>query len=526
MKLFRPAALALRGVFVSACSALALVVAREAGAADGKPVSGPVFSALWGERGEAWSVAGRLPDFSRAGYQGGDAPIPDVAQAVSVKDFGAVGDGVADDTQAFQAAIAATTRGAIFVPPGRYRITDYLRLEKSGVVLRGAGPAKSVLWFPRGLDEVHPRQGRTSTGSPASGYSFDGAFVTLRGDYQAKALARITATAQRGETSVEVDRAAGVGAGDTVWVWVREAPDQSLKTFLYNGDPGDIRRGKPLETKMLVRVVAVEGTRVRFDRPLRFATRAEWQPELRRFRPTVTESGVEELGFEFPAVKYRGHFKEHGFNAIELRGVADCWVRNVAIHNGDLGLNVVACRNTVDGVVFTAAAERASREGPIDVTGHHALQCKGAEDNWVTRFDLRTSYVHDLSVEHASGNVFAAGRGADLCFDHHKDTPYENLFTDIDCGRGNRVWRCGGGASLGRQSAGWATFWNVRAGRAIEPPPKGWGAPSLNFVGLTTRSPAMTEANGWWFETVAPERLQPRDLHAAQLARRLGPAAR
>lgn len=311
-----------------------------------------------------------------------------------------------------------------------------------------------------------------------------------------------------------------------MWVWLREAPDQSLKTYLYNGDPGDIRKGKPLDTKMLVRVVAVEGTRVRFDRPLRFATRAEWQPELRRFRPTVTESGVEELGFEFPAAQYRGHCKEHGFKAIELRGVADCWVRNVAIHNGDLGINVVACRKTVDGVVFTAPAERAIREGPIDVTGHHAIQWEGAEDNCVTRFDLRTSDGHDLSVEQASGNVFAAGRGADLCFDHHKDTPYGNLFTDIDCGRGNRVWRCGGGASLGRPSAGWATSWNIRAGRAIEPPPKGWGAPSLNFVGLTTRSPAMTEATGWWCEAVAPERLEPRDLHAAQLARRLGPAAR
>lgn len=98
-----------------------------------------------------------------------------------MQDFGAVGDGVADDTVAFHAAIAATTRGAIFVPPGRYRITDDLRMEKSGVVLRGAGPARSVLGFPRGLDDVHPRQGRTSTGSPASGYSFDGAFVTLRG---------------------------------------------------------------------------------------------------------------------------------------------------------------------------------------------------------------------------------------------------------------------------------------------------------------------------------------------------------
>ena len=123
-------------------------------------------SKLWGVRGEASTAGGRLADFSRAGYGEGARPLPAVAQAVSVKDFGAVGDGVTDDTKAFQAAINATTRGAVGVPPGRYVITDYVRIMKSGVVLRGAGPTKSVLWFPRGLDEVHPRQGRTSTGSP------------------------------------------------------------------------------------------------------------------------------------------------------------------------------------------------------------------------------------------------------------------------------------------------------------------------------------------------------------------------
>lgn len=515
MKTFRPAALALRGVFVGAL--VGLVAAR--GAAEH-----PAQSALWGERGEKWTAAGRLPDFSRAGYHEGEAAIPEVPPAASVKDFGAVGDGVADDTKAFQAAIDATARGAVVVPPGRYVITDHLRIQKSGVVLRGAGPEKSVLWFPRGLDEVHPKEGRTSTGSPASGYSFDGAFVSLQGDYQARALAKIVATARRGDTSVEVDRAAGIVAGQLVLVALRETADHSLKTFLYSGDPGDIRKGKQLDTKMLLRVVAVDGARVQFDRPLRFETRAEWKAEIRSFRPTVTESGVEALGFAFPAGQYRGHFKENGANAVELRSVYNCWVRNVAIHNGDLGINVVACGNTVDGVVFTAAAGRGRLEAVTECTGHHAIQLKNAEDNLVTRFDFRTSYVHDLTVEHASGNVYAGGRGVDLCFDHHKDTPYENLFTDIDCGRGARVWRCGGGASLGRQSAGWETFWNIRAARPIEPPPKGWGAPSLNLVGLTTKTASTLEAKSWWFEAVPPERLQPRDLHAAQLARRLAPA--
>lgn len=45
-------------------------------------------------------------------------------ELVSVKDFGAVGDGVADDTSAFAAAIA--TGAAIYVPDGTYKLTSTL----------------------------------------------------------------------------------------------------------------------------------------------------------------------------------------------------------------------------------------------------------------------------------------------------------------------------------------------------------------------------------------------------------------
>src|SRR5678815_3198660 len=239
--------------------------------------------------------------------------------------------------------------------------------------------------------------------------------------------------------------------------------------------------------------------RDRIDRPLRFETRAEWQPEIRSFRPTVTESGVEKIGFAFPNMQYRGHFKENGANALELRQVHNCWIRDVAIHNGDFGVNIVACRNTVDGVTFTADKGRGFPDGGVsECTGHHAFQCKHAEDNLIMHFDLRASYVHDLSVEHASGNVYAAGRGADVNFDHHKDTPYENLYSDIDCGRGTRVWRCGGGASLGRQCAGWGTFWNIRTAQPIAPPPNGWGAPNMNFVGLNTKTSNLVDPAGPW----------------------------
>lgn len=59
----------------------------------------------------------------------------------NVKDFGAVGNGVADDTLAIQAAIdsKAVLGGEVFLPAGSYLITAPLILSKDGVSLIGEG---------------------------------------------------------------------------------------------------------------------------------------------------------------------------------------------------------------------------------------------------------------------------------------------------------------------------------------------------------------------------------------------------
>src|SRR5690606_30321411 len=64
---------------------------------------------------------------------------------VSVKDFGAVGDGVADDTSAFQQAI--DQGGTVFVPKGRYRITQKLISTNENFVMLGEGANASILIF-------------------------------------------------------------------------------------------------------------------------------------------------------------------------------------------------------------------------------------------------------------------------------------------------------------------------------------------------------------------------------------------
>jgi hypothetical protein len=57
-----------------------------------------------------------------------------LAQYVSVKDFGAVGDGVADDTAALQAAITACPGRVLFFPNGTYKFTQTLDLDEVGIL--------------------------------------------------------------------------------------------------------------------------------------------------------------------------------------------------------------------------------------------------------------------------------------------------------------------------------------------------------------------------------------------------------
>jgi len=59
-------------------------------------------------------------------------------EAASVKDFGAIGDGIADDTAAIQAAINATV-GVLWFPTGTYRVNTRLLITHSNISLVGDG---------------------------------------------------------------------------------------------------------------------------------------------------------------------------------------------------------------------------------------------------------------------------------------------------------------------------------------------------------------------------------------------------
>lgn len=501
------------------CWALMMTASTPIATAADVPVQ---HSELWGERGELWRPGGRLPDFSYAGYRRGEAPLPRVDVATNIRDHGAVGDGEADDTEALRRAIAATERGAVFLPAGRYRITEIVEIRKPGVVLRGAGPEQTVLFCPRPLQEIKPNMAATTEGRPTSNYSWSGGIVWVTGDFGSKELAAVIEPAALGATSLTLSPGAKLRVGQEVEVRQQDDAENSLAAHLYADQPGDTSNlnGRARPT-LVARVAAIDGDRVTLDRPLPFAIEARWKPQVVTFEPTVTEVGIEDLGFEFPVLPYEGHFTEQGYNPIAFTRVAHCWVRNVAITHCDSGPFASSRFCTFEDIVFHSSRPADDRGN----VGHHGVSFTGT-DNLLQRFRFNVKFVHDISLESwASGNVIASGSGVDLCFDHHRKAPYANLFTDIDLGAGTRPWASGGGRGLGKHTAARATFWNLRAQRPQAWPPEAFGPELMNVVGLPSAQPPVKDPDGRWFEPVSPTSstgLAPANLYEAQRERRLG----
>lgn len=79
----------------------------------------------------------------------GDSEPPVRTPTTNIMNFGAVGDGVADDSDALDRAVRGTPPGGVLLlPKGTYKLTRPIKIFKKSMVIKGEGRDLTTLYYP------------------------------------------------------------------------------------------------------------------------------------------------------------------------------------------------------------------------------------------------------------------------------------------------------------------------------------------------------------------------------------------
>lgn len=251
-----------------------------------------------------WASSGLFPGPAQAAYTDAAASwdkaglrtaAPTPIQTVSVLSYGAKGDGVTDDTLAFQNALSAMSHpGVLSIPEGAYRITATLDLT-SGTVLSGAGSGKSKLIFNL---------------SGAADPCID--FTT----YNSRSWVNLSQTATAGSSTVTVASASGFTVGS--WVEIEQQNDAAK---MYTDPAWNVDWAQNV-VGQFAKITAVSGATLTLDRPLRSDYQTSLAAHIRVY-VLGHDVGIEDLALT------REDASTGGGDIIHFKYAQNCWVRRV-----------------------------------------------------------------------------------------------------------------------------------------------------------------------------------------------------
>ncbi len=329
-----------------------------------------------------------IPDSRRTVWDPGlPDGIPHDPVAVSVTDYGAVGDGTSDDYAAFTAAIDALPGpgGVVYVPAGTYRINGTVELD-DGVVLRGAGPDETRLEFDLGGAAV-----------PAID-----AVTYERGDWRG-----ITDGMGKGSTVLTLANTGGISAPGFA-----EIQQDNDPAIMYTDPAWDVDWAEASVGEM-VRVVAVSGNQVTLAEPLHHSYGSSLHPVLRPLG-LIEYAGVESLAIE--------RLDPGDGATISFKNAAYVWVDNVRsemAYRAHVGTESVYRCEIRDSRFVDALDHGGGGHGYGASLGRHTTGC-------LTENNIFESLRHSMIIQlGAAGNVF----GYNFSTDSHDNNG--NLLPDI-----------------------------------------------------------------------------------------------
>jgi hypothetical protein len=498
--------------FIVAATLLAAAVTSQA---DSGPTSQWVHPGPDGKLVYKTTPAGdTVMDFSFAGYMGGGVafPSPPVIQTVSPVS----GDASTVIQQAIdtvsKAPLIDGLRGVVLLKNGDYDCNQSLKIESSGVILRGSGNTTIK-----------------TTGTPH-------AAITVNANVKIKAEDPISITdpyLPSGSKTLHVKNANGLSAGDTIQIgrpatkaWVHF---MGMDTLVRN-DKNEHWVSGIINSQR--KIAAITTDKITLDIPLAdsFDSRYLNPPGSTIAKCTITggisQVGIENLNIVSPPQSVT--ITEASNSGIKINGLTDGWVNNVQIENtvGAVNIGSTATRITVQNIEtrHTTPTKGAAKPADFTAEGTQILynHCTGNGDNlfYFATLSRVTGPIVLLNCEfHGNGHIqpherWSTGLLVDNCKVPDSGIDFMN--------RG--IMGSGHGWTIG-----WAVAWNCTAKTfTIEQPPgtMNWAIGCRGKI-ETEPTPGGNSTTNLPLGTVdSPNQpVIPASLYLQQLKDRLGPDA-
>jgi hypothetical protein len=454
---------------------------------------------------KADSLGNRIPDFSYAGYMAGEKAIPMATVKVVVPCQ------KGDATTRIQAAINYVAslpadkdglRGAVLLEKGTYEVSGQIKIQVSGVVLRGSGMGEGgTILVGTGIDRQSLIRivGKTDT-ITSSRVALSDAYVPVNA------------------MSFKVKDASGLNAGDRIrivrpctWAWIR-----ALGTEHFGG--GVTALGwKPGDRDLVWdRVVtAVSGNTVTIDAPLTtaidtamgggYVVKYTWAGR-------IAQIGVENLQLQSTFDVLNPKDENHRWVAVTFENAQDCWVRQVVFQH--FAGSAVAVWESVKRVTIEDCKSLApvseignQRRNSFWITGQQVLCQRLYAENGYHDFvtGLMANLVAFVQCQAVLPYSYCGGN----------DSWSSGILFDVVYVDGNAI----SFRNLGqdKQGAGWnvanGVFWNCSASRI-----DCFAPPTAQNWSFGTWAQFMGDGS-WWDSNNS---IDPRSLYYKQLSERTG----
>lgn len=274
----------------------------------------------------------RIPDFSYAGYKNSNTSIPEVNKVL--KEISPVkGDNTYHINQAILSLAKAPKnkegiRGVLLLKKGGYDVYGTIKINVDGLIIRGAGsginPDSATVIY--GRENSPAKRTIMVAGSGAGKWEKTSQQTDITTDFVAV-----------NSMSFEVESTNGYKEGDVI-VIEHPCTEEWLKAIEYGGTAGvAAERWKVDEYPIVFKrtVKKISGNTITIDVPVyNHLNRKLAQSYIYKIKEDVRYNiGVEDLRIEILDWTDRDEDEHHAQNALQLKGVEDCWVSNVSAAN-------------------------------------------------------------------------------------------------------------------------------------------------------------------------------------------------